>query len=296
MLNNSRNAVIFQFLIFTVDILSKFAIINNQRTFKINKANTTIGDSAMPNTDLKHKKHQETYLSHADFLNLLVFKMSLDDIALVDAAYELAKAGHKKQKRDDGTPYFQHCKNTARILIEELGIFDKDMVIAALLHDLIEDAEEPFLRLATRPKLQALFGYRVGYLVAGVSKPRKDDKKFQSDEERHKYYIEEQLKHLNAWGQLLKLCDRLHNTRTIHHCSPEKRARKIKETRDKYLPMVENIRALSNTFANYLKHELLEAIEIAEAVPPNVLGPPLTETPPPAESKTLEATAINPRK
>ncbi|MFA6593782.1 MAG: HD domain-containing protein [Candidatus Buchananbacteria bacterium] len=249
----------------------------------------------MADTDIKRKKHEETHLSHQEFLKLLEFKMSPDDINLVDAAYELAKAGHKKQKRDDGTPYIEHCKNTARIIIQELGIGDKDLIIAALLHDFREDAPDLFLHLATPEILAALFGRRVARLIIGVSKPYKNDQRFKSDTERHQFYFQ-QLNKANPWIKLLKLCDRLHNMRTIHHCAPEKRARKIKETTEIYIPMIAAIEQINVNFCRYLSHELREAIEIAKAVPTDKLGPPLIADVGTGDGKIPNPAVTNPQK
>ncbi|MFA5124417.1 MAG: HD domain-containing protein [Patescibacteria group bacterium] len=224
-------------------------------------------------TGVGSKKHQENWLPHQEFLKLLEFKMSPGDIELVDFAYELGKAGHHEQKRDDGTPYIEHCKNTARIIMQELGIWDKDLIIAALLHDFREDAPELLLRLATPSKLTAIFGRRASSLIVNMTKPSKNDPRFKSDSERHQFYFQ-QLNKANPWIKLLKLCDRLHNMRTIHHCAPEKRTRKIKETIDIYLPMIAAIEQINVNFCRYLNHELREAIEIARTLPAEQSGPP----------------------
>ncbi|MFA6227895.1 MAG: HD domain-containing protein [Patescibacteria group bacterium] len=226
------------------------------------------------NTEIKRQKHQETHLSHQEFLELLRFKMSPGDIELVDFAYEMGKVGHHEQKRDDGTPYIEHCKNTARIIMQELGIWDKDLIIAALLHDFREDAPELLLRLATPSKLTAVFGRRASGLIVNMTKPSKNDQRFKSDSERHQFYFQ-QLNRSNSWVKLIKLCDRLHNMRTIHHCAPEKRSRKIKETVEIYLPMIPAIEQINQNFCRYLNHEMREALETAKALPADKLGPPL---------------------
>ena len=272
---------------------------NQRRTFN-NLTAVTKGELSMAITDIKIKKHVETFMSEDDFIKLLQIKMSAKmitpNIPLIKAALELAIVGHKNQLRDDGTPYIYHCINTARILVEEFGILDIDMIIAALLHDLIEDVDELYRQLTSPESLRALFGDNVANLVAGASKPRKTDPRFASDSERHKYFFDriryyKEKKEWGVWLIFLKLVDRLHNMRNIHHCRPEKRARKIKETIDIYLPMVEAIGHIDEKYANYLRHELLEAIEIANAVPADKLGPPLATDPAATTGSAAASTA-----
>ena len=57
-------------------------------------------------------------------------------------AYEMAKSVHAGQVRNDNTPFFDHTARTARIIMDELGLFDTDLITAAFLHDVLEDSSK----------------------------------------------------------------------------------------------------------------------------------------------------------
>ena len=85
------------------------------------------------------------------------------DFARIRAAYDYANAAHQGQLRKDGTPYITHPLNVAQIVAEELHL-DSESIIAALLHDTIEDTE------VTHEDIARLFSPMVADLVEGVSK------------------------------------------------------------------------------------------------------------------------------
>jgi (p)ppGpp synthase/HD superfamily hydrolase len=66
--------------------------------------------------------------------------MKPDDIWLVDFAYKQAKYGHRGENREGGGRYFEHCRSTALIHIDEFGIVDPDLVVSDLIHDVPEDS------------------------------------------------------------------------------------------------------------------------------------------------------------
>lgn len=161
-----------------------------------------------------------------------------DSLERIDFAYDLASLGHRWQFRDNGVPYFEHCRETAMILMNELGIFDAKMIIAALLHDMLEDSF-----LLTYGRIRIFFGWEVALAVNTLTKPKKTDQRFKNDDQRHEHYFN-QLYQANSAGILIiKFCDRLHNLRTLDQCAPEKQARKIKETRIAYLPLLDRIKS-----------------------------------------------------
>lgn len=176
---------------------------------------------------------------------------SLEQIRL---AYRIAKAGHFGQLRDNGAPYFEHVRDTTHILVDELGINDCAMICAALLHDTVEDSPED-LPIITPILLKLLFGQDVHYLVDIVTKPKRSDQRFKSDRARHQYYFNRLFKEGDCRVKLVKLCDRLHNLRTLRQCSPEKRERKIKETIEVYLPLLRDICKQYPKEARYLKQQ-----------------------------------------
>lgn len=125
------------------------------------------------------------------------------------AAFKLAADGHKHQKRNSGEPYITHPVAVAGLLADMR--LDHETIMAALLHDVIEDT--PY----TQEDLAEQFGSTVAELVEGVSKL--DKLQFDSKEELQ---TENYRKMIMAMVQdirviLIKLADRTHNMRTIGH-------------------------------------------------------------------------------
>jgi len=156
------------------------------------------------------------------------------DEALINRAYVFSMQAHGNQKRASGDPYFSHPIEVAGILTD-LHL-DDETIATAILHDTIEDT------LATPEQIEKLFGPSVARMVDGVTKLSKIEA--QSENERA---AENLRKFLLAMSDdirvlLVKLADRLHNMRTLHHIpSPEKRRRIAKETMDIYAPLAERV-------------------------------------------------------
>ncbi len=151
------------------------------------------------------------------------------DEAMLNRAYVYAMKAHGNQKRASGDPYFAHPLEVAAILTELK--LDDATIVAAVLHDTIEDTE------ATREEIDRLFGPEIGKLVDGLTKIKKLDlvsKKAAQAENLRKLLIaiSEDVRVL-----LVKLADRLHNMRTLHYVPPHKRARIAEETLDIYAPL-----------------------------------------------------------
>ncbi len=156
------------------------------------------------------------------------------DEALLNRAYVFSMKAHGSQKRASGDPYFSHPIEVAGILTD-LHL-DDETIATAILHDTIEDT------VATYDEIERLFGPNVARLVDGVTKLSKIEA--QTENERA---AENLRKFLLAMSDdirvlLVKLADRLHNMRTLHHIAkPEKRRRIAKETMDIYAPLAERI-------------------------------------------------------
>ena len=156
------------------------------------------------------------------------------DEALLNRAYVFSMQAHGSQKRASGDPYFSHPIEVAGILTD-LHL-DDETIATAILHDTIEDT------VATPEEIARLFGPSVARLVDGVTKLSKIEA--QTENERA---AENLRKFLLAMSDdirvlLVKLADRLHNMRTLHHIAkPEKRRRIAKETMDIYAPLAERI-------------------------------------------------------
>ncbi len=156
-----------------------------------------------------------------------------EDIAQVMAAYRFSDAAHAGQMRKSGEPYISHPVTVACILAE-LHL-DPPSLMAALLHDVMEDTE------VTKQQLAEQFGKVVAELVDGVSKLDKIE--FQTAAHAQ---AENFRKMLLAMSQdvrviLVKLADRLHNMRTLEVMAPEKRRRIGQETLEIYAPIANRL-------------------------------------------------------
>lgn len=150
------------------------------------------------------------------------------DIAMIEKAYNMAFEAHKGVLRNSGEPYFNHVFETAKI-IADLKM-DPKVICAGLLHDSIEDG------VLTEEKIKAEFGDEVLFLVNGVTKLGK--LKYRGAE-RH---IESLRKLFVASAQdirviIIKLCDRLHNMRTLEYVREDKQKRIALETLEIFAPL-----------------------------------------------------------
>ena len=156
------------------------------------------------------------------------------DFAQIDAAFHYAAAHHGTQKRKDGSPFVTHPIAVAQIVAEELHL-DSESIIAALLHDCIEDTDATYDDIAKR------FSPTVADLVEGVSKLTRVH--YTSKEEEQ---MENLRKMFMAMSKdirvvLIKIADRLHNMRTMQYQTPEKQLKKCRETMDVYAPLAHRL-------------------------------------------------------
>jgi RelA/SpoT family (p)ppGpp synthetase len=156
------------------------------------------------------------------------------DEGLINRAYVFSMKAHGAQVRASGDPYFSHPIEVAGILTDLK--LDDETIVTAILHDTIEDT------VATPEQILKLFGPNVARLVDGVTKLSKIEA--QSENERAAENLRKFLLALSDDIRVLlvKLADRLHNMRTLHHVpSEDKRRRIAKETMDIYAPLAERI-------------------------------------------------------
>ena len=149
------------------------------------------------------------------------------------SAFTYADNAHSGQLRKDGSPYITHPLAVAEI-VAELEL-DTDSIIAALLHDCIEDTG------STHEEIAKLFGAVVADLVEGVTKLTRVQ--YTSKEEEQ---MENLRKMLMAMAKdirviLIKICDRLHNMRTMEYQSPKKQKEKALETMEIYAPIAHRL-------------------------------------------------------
>ncbi len=155
-----------------------------------------------------------------------------DEDAL-NRAYVFAMKKHGAQLRESGDPYYSHPIEVAGILTKFK--LDCSSIIAALLHDTVEDTD------TTVEEVRSLFGNQVAVIVDGLTKLAMIEQKSGNSKQAENFR-----KLLLAMSEdirvlLIKLADRLHNMRTLKYCKPEKRARIARETLDIYAPLAERI-------------------------------------------------------
>ena len=154
---------------------------------------------------------------------------SKKDLDLLQTAYNVAFEAHKDQFRKEGSAYITHPVEVASILIE-LHL-DIETVCAGLMHDVLEDS---FIK---KSYLQKLFGKDIVEIVDGVSNLNKLD--FNSIEDRNANNLQKMALAMSKDIRVIivKLCDRLHNMRTIEFLPREKQIRKSIETLELYGPI-----------------------------------------------------------
>ena len=156
------------------------------------------------------------------------------DEGLINRAYVFSMKAHGSQTRASGDPYFSHPIEVAGILTDLK--LDGETIATGILHDTIEDT------VATPAEVERLFGANVARLVDGVTKLSKIEA--QSENERAAENLRKFLLALSDDIRVLlvKLADRLHNMRTLHHIGNEEKRRRIaRETMDIYAPLAERI-------------------------------------------------------
>jgi GTP pyrophosphokinase len=169
------------------------------------------------------------------------------DLDKIQAAFDVANNAHMGQTRKSGEPYISHPIAVSHILLELC--MDTDTIVAALLHDVVEDTDIPL------EALRRQFGNDVAALVDGVTKIRKIKLKApkeqegvskieMSDEEQRR--AEGIRKILIAMSKdirvmIIKLADRIHNMRTLSSFKPEKQRRIALETMTFYAPLAHRL-------------------------------------------------------
>ncbi len=174
---------------------------------------------------------------------------SYDMVKIADA-FGVANSAHDGQQRVSGEPYISHPLAVAIILVE-LGM-DTDSVVAALLHDVVEDTK------ITIEQVEKQFGKDIALMVGGVTKLGTIP--FISREQQQ---AENVRKMLLAMAQdvrviIIKLADRLHNMRTIYCMTDEKRREKALETMEVFAPLAHRlgIRAIKEELEDLSLHYL----------------------------------------
>ena len=189
------------------------------------------------------------------------------DLEVIQRAYEYADEKHKNQLRKSGEPYIIHPLAVAEI-VAEIGL-DTDAITAALLHDCLEDTDASF------EEISRMFGETVANLVEGVTKLTRVQ--YSTMEEQQ---MENLRKMFMAMSKdirviLIKIADRLHNTRTLQYQTPAKQISKSMETMEVYAPLAHRLGMqkikweLEDTSLQYLDpegyHEIIDYLKKNEA-------------------------------
>ena len=155
--------------------------------------------------------------------------LNKEELNKIQKAYSLAFYAHDGQDRMDGSKYITHPTAVANILLDLR--MDPDSICAALMHDVLEDTD------VSKKNLIDLFGKEVAEIVDGVSKLGKIN--IASNTDRDANNLQKMMLAMSKDVRviLLKICDRLHNMRTIDHLPRAKQIKKSKETIELYGPL-----------------------------------------------------------
>lgn len=154
----------------------------------------------------------------------------------MEIAYALAKHAHRWQARkdefkDDGSHlrYFEHLRRVAIIAIDDAGITDADVIIACLMHDVLEDTKDVHEQM-----LEHLFGSNVSVVVKQCTKNPKEG------------FYDRLIRYGRSQAFIVKACDRIDNLKSLGNSTDEFRKKQLKETREVVLPAL----CSGNAYAN----------------------------------------------
>ena len=170
--------------------------------------------------------------AYRKLLKSLLPKMDKIDEKNVRQAYEIAVQAHSKQRRKTGEPYILHPIEVARICLEEIGL-GSTAVIAALLHDTVEDTE------VTLDDIRQNFGKKIALIVDGLTKLDNSMSATSMQAENFKKVLRTLL--LDVRVVLIKMADRLHNMRTLGAMPRHKQLKIAAETSFIYAPLAHRL-------------------------------------------------------
>ncbi len=168
----------------------------------------------------------------AELYEVLAGTVSENDMARIKDAFELAHEAHKEQYRKSGLPYIIHPIAVALIVAKELEL-GPNPVIAALLHDVVEDTAY------TLEDVRERYGDDVAFLVDVVTKKKKEKYSHSKQVDNFRQLLESMQYDVRA--VLIKLADRLHNMRTLESMRPDKQMKIAGETDYFYAPLANRL-------------------------------------------------------
>lgn len=181
----------------------------------------------------EHERVSSLKLAWQELWGKMTTYLSREDLTLMGEALVMAAEAHGTQLRSSGDPYVVHPVQVASVLAD-MGL-DRDTLVAAMLHDVLEDTEVPAAEVASR------FGAEVITLVDGVTKlgklPFRSIEEYQAENLRKMFLV--MAKDIRV--VLIKLADRLHNMRTLQALRQDKQLRIARETMDIYAPLAHRL-------------------------------------------------------
>lgn len=155
-----------------------------------------------------------------------------EEYRLIEKAYEDAKTAFRGSERESGERYFEHLRAVALILMEYLRVRDPKMIVAALMHDIVEDIDEWH-----HDRMIREYGQEIANLIWWVTKPPVSE--YGDNKEARNRAYHQRLHDAPREALIIKLCDRLHNMITMWGVDEAKQRRKVVETQDFYLVLAE---------------------------------------------------------
>ncbi len=180
----------------------------------------------------ERSENQEVVNRYRQLLRVSKWSRKKGDGAQIRKAFELALSAHEGMRRKSGEPYIFHPLAVARIAAEEIGL-GTTSIICALLHDVVEDTD------TTLDEISEMFGQKVADIIDGLTKIAGV---FETNSPQAENYRKMLLTLANDVRVILiKLCDRLHNMRTLEHMSDKGQLKIASETSFLYAPLAHRL-------------------------------------------------------
>ena len=181
---------------------------------------------------MKQNYEKEIMKMAHQLFHVMEMRVSADDLKRIREAFEFASKAHEGQMRKSGDPYIVHPVTVAMIVAKELEL-GANPVIAAFLHDVVEDTEY------TLDDIRQRFGNDVAFLVSVVTKKNSGHYEVSKQVDNYKQMLNSI--HYDIRALLIKLADRLHNMRTLGSMPPQKQVKIAGETDFFYAPLANRL-------------------------------------------------------
>lgn len=207
---------------------------NNSSDSRVTLPNSRIVCDPTPIANASLNQDYDTIIEQRarHVLESMAARVSEEDVRRIREAFEFAKMAHAPQKRKTGEPYILHPIAVATIAAEEL-MLEANVVIAAFLHDVVEDT--PY----TLEDIRKRFGEDVAFLVSVVTKRKKQTYLESKQVDNYRQMLDSIQYDIRAL--LVKLADRLHNMRTLSSMPAEKQMKIAGETDYFYAPLANRL-------------------------------------------------------